>query len=109
MEAFASLDDTLTPRQVANEWRTSLPHSTSTKEPIAPSDRQTVSFEDHLRTIVECHTHLCKLLSAKSPDVPPSLTVFDDALSQVASVEAGISSLLDLRGERAMNMLEVNM
>jgi hypothetical protein len=34
------------------------------------------------------------------------LTVFDDALSQVASVEAGVSSLLALRGEKAMVMLE---
>jgi hypothetical protein len=34
------------------------------------------------------------------------LIVFDNALTQVASVEAGVSSLLALRGERAMTMLE---
>jgi hypothetical protein len=108
MEVFDSIDEAITPSQVANEWRVSLPHSTPgpAAEPIAPSYPHTVSFEDGLRTIVECYTRLCAIGSAKISDASPMLTVFDDALSQVASVEAGVSSLLALRGERAMVMLE---
>jgi hypothetical protein len=106
MEAFDSIDEAITPSQVANEWRVSLPHSTPAAEPIAPSYPHTVSFEDRLRTIVECYTRLCAIVSAKSSDASPMLTVFDDALSQVASVEAGVSSLLALRGEKAKVMLE---
>jgi hypothetical protein len=106
MEAFDSIDEALTPRQVANEWRTSLSHSTPTVEPIAPSDPHTVSFDDRLRTIVDCYTRLCALLSSKSSNASPMLNAFDDALSQVASVEASVTSLLALRGERAKTMLE---
>jgi hypothetical protein len=106
MDAFNSIDEGLTPGQVASEWRASLPHSTLTAEPTAPSYSHTVSFEDRLRTIVECYTRLCALLSAQSSNSSPVLTAFDDALSQVASVEASVSSLLALRGERAMVMLE---
>jgi hypothetical protein len=106
MEAFDSIDEAITPRQVANEWRASLPHSTPTVEPIASSYPHTVSFDDRLRTIVECYTHLCVILSSKGSNTPPMLNMFDDALSQVASVETSVSSLLALRGERAMTMLE---
>jgi hypothetical protein len=38
--------------------------------------------------------------------MPSMLNAFDDALSQVASVETSVSSLLALRGERAKTMLE---
>jgi hypothetical protein len=106
MNAFNSIDEAITPLQVANEWLASLPHSTVAAEPIAPSYPHTVSFEDRLRTIVDCYARLCVILSAQSSDASPMLTVFDDALSQVASVEAGVSSLLALRGEKAMVMLE---
>jgi hypothetical protein len=106
MEAFNAIDEAFTPRQVANEWRASLHLSTPTAEPIALSDPQTVSFESRLRTIAKCYRRLCVLLPANSPDAPPVLTALDDALSQVASVEASVSSLLALRGEKAMIMLE---
>jgi hypothetical protein len=108
MEAFGSIDETTTLRQVADEWRVSLPNSTlvADSQVVAPSDPRAVSFEDRLRNIEECYTRLCTLLSAKRSDSSPMLTAFDDALSQVASVEASVSSLLALRGERAMVMLE---
>jgi hypothetical protein len=106
MEAFDSIDEAITPLQVANEWLASLPHSAPTVGPIAPSDPPNVSLEDRLRTIVDCYTRLCALLSPKSSEASPILTVLDDALSQVASVEASVGSLLALRGERATTMLE---
>jgi hypothetical protein len=106
MEAFDSIDEAITPRQVANEWRTSLSHSTPTVEPIAPSDPHTVSFDDRLRAIVGCYTRLCVILSSKGSETPSMLNAFDEALSQVASVEASVSSLLALRGESAKTMLE---
>jgi hypothetical protein len=106
MEAFESLDENITPRQVAHEWRASLPIDKPTVEPIAPSDPHTVSFDDRLRTIVECYTRLCVILSSKGSEMPSMLNAFDDALSQVASVETSVSSLLALRGERAKTMLE---
>jgi hypothetical protein len=106
MHAFDAIDEAITSRQVANEWRASLPHGTPTMEPIAPSYPHTVSFNDRLRTVVECYTRLCVILSSKGSDTPPMLNAFDDALSQVASVETSVSSLLALRGERAKTMLE---
>jgi hypothetical protein len=106
MHAFDAIDEAITPRQVANEWCASLPHGTPTVEPIAPSYPPTISFNDRLRTVVECYTSLCVILSSKGSDTPPMLNAFDDALSQVASVETSVSSLLALRGERAKTMLE---
>jgi hypothetical protein len=112
MDAFNSIDEAITPLQVANEWLianewlASLHHSTPTTEPIAPLDPHTVSFEDRLHTITKCYKRLCVLLSAQSFDASPALTALDNALSQVASAEASVSSLLALRGQRAMVMLE---
>jgi hypothetical protein len=106
MEAFESLDENITPRQVAHEWRASLPFAKPTAEPLALPDLQAPSFDDLLHTIFVCYRDLCGLRSAKDSDVSPVLTTFDDTLSQIASVEAGVGSLLALSGERAMAMLE---
>jgi hypothetical protein len=106
MEAFDSINGAFTPRQVAKEWRASLNRSTPAAKSIALSNPQTVSFENRLRTIVKCYERLCALLPAQGPDVHPVYSMFDDALSQVASMESGVSSVLALRGEQAMTMLE---
>jgi hypothetical protein len=99
MHAFDAIDEAITSRQVANEWR-------ATVERIVPSSPHTASFNDRLRTVLECYTTLCAILSSKDSDTPPMLNAFDDALSQIASVETSVSDLLALRGERAKTMLE---